>query len=108
MFDPIFDLFGRRDHNIDIFAQGKAKVLRGAEIERIDQRDAEGVSAYSNRQRTMQPRQTARNQTQNFRSNFLSCKIDKFRGQAIGDGLVKAELIDKAAIDHGLRDCFAI
>ena len=53
LFDPIFDLFCWRDHNIDIFAQGKAKVLRGAEIERIDQRDAQCVPAYSNRQRAM-------------------------------------------------------
>ena len=108
LLDPVFNLFGRSDHNIDIFAQGKAQVLRGAGIKWINQRDAQGASAYSNRKRPVQPRQTTWNQTQNFRGDFRFRQIDIFRSEPIGDRFIKAPLINKAAIDHGLRDCFPV
>ena len=108
LFDSIFDLLGRRNHNIDIFAQGKTEVLSRAKIERINQCDAQCISAHSNRKRAVQPGQPARNQAHNFRRDFLFAKIDIFRSEPISDGLVKAALIDKAAIDHGLGDGFSV
>ena len=37
-----------------------------------------------------------------------SAQIDEFSAEAVGNRLVKARLIDKTAIDHRLRDCFAV
>ena len=108
LFEPVFDLFGRRDDNIDIFAEREAKVLRRARIQWINQRDLQCVAAHSNRQRAVQPSQSARNQTQNFRRNFFLTKIDIFRPECVGDGLIKAGLIDITTIDHGLRDRLAV
>ena len=35
-------------------------------------------------------------------------KIDIIRSERVGDGLIKAVLIDETAVDHGLRDGFSI
>src|SRR5437764_11661743 len=45
--DPVLDLPGRRDHDVNVFPQRKAQIFRRAEIERIDQRDGERVVARS-------------------------------------------------------------
>jgi hypothetical protein len=108
LFDSIFDLLGRRNDNIDLFAQGKTEVLSRAKVERINQCDAQNVPAHSNRKRAVQPRQPARNQAHNFRRYFPFAKIDLFRPEPISNGLVKAALIDKATIDHGLSNSFSV
>ena len=40
LLDPLLDLLGRRDDHLEFFAEREAKILRGARIERIDQRHA--------------------------------------------------------------------
>ena len=62
---------------MDVLAQREAKIFRGAQIERIDQRDAERVVAHADRQRAMQPREAGRNQAQDFRRDFVFGKIDE-------------------------------
>ena len=37
-----------------------------------------------------------------------SFKIDQFGAERVSDGLIKSRLIDEAAIDHRLRDRFAV
>src|SRR6266566_2297100 len=63
--DLIFDLFGRRNDDVNFFAEREAKILRSAMIERINESDMQYVAAYFDRQGTVQPSQSARNQTQN-------------------------------------------
>jgi hypothetical protein len=56
----------------------------------------------------MQSGEPAWNHAQNFRSDFRVAKIDKLGAKRVGDGLVKTELIDIAAVDHGLRNGFSV
>ena len=44
-FDSILDLLRRRNDDVDVFAEREAQIFRGAQIERIDQRDCENVFA---------------------------------------------------------------
>ena len=108
LFDQVLDLIGRRDDNIDIFAKREPQVLARAQIERIDQRKADGVTEQPDRQRAMQPRQSARDQPQNLGRNLAIGKIDKFGAEPFGDGLIKTEFIDEPAVDHRLGDRFAV
>ncbi len=55
-FDPIIDLLGRRDHNIDIFAKGEAEIFSRARVERIGESNAQSVSAQTNRKCAVQAR----------------------------------------------------
>ena len=61
-FDPLFDLLGRRNDDVDVFAEREAEIFRRAQIERIDQRDCECVVRQADRQSAMQPREPAGNQ----------------------------------------------
>src|ERR1043166_7855317 len=40
LLDQLFDLFGRRNHYLDVFTERETKVVRSMEIKRIDQRDS--------------------------------------------------------------------
>lgn len=56
----------------------------------------------------MQPGQTARHHLNDARGDFPLVKVDVFRPESVGDGLVKAVLVDKAAVDHGLSNGLAV
>ena len=56
----------------------------------------------------MKPRQTRRNQLQDFRRDFVFGKIDEVSSKRVGNDLVKSALIDKAAVDQGLFDILAV
>ena len=56
----------------------------------------------------MQSRQSARNRFQYRRRNFRFAQIDKLGPERVGDRLVKSAGIDEAAVDHRLRDGFAV
>ena len=42
-FDQLFDLSARRNDDVDVFPEREPKILRGAQVKRIDQRNAERV-----------------------------------------------------------------
>ena len=53
----------RGNHYLDVFAKREAKVLSDVHLKRIDQRHSQRGVVHVNRQRPVQPRQTAGNQT---------------------------------------------
>ena len=108
LFNQFFDLLWRRDHYLYLFAKCETQVFGNLHIKRIDQRHAQRGFAHVNRQRAVQPRQSARNETQNLRRDLAFAQIDEFRAQAVGNGFIKARLIDKAAVDHRLRNRFSV
>jgi hypothetical protein len=108
LFDAIFDLFRRDDDNINVFAEGEAKILGRARIERINQRNAQRVAGHPNRKRAMETGQAAWNQLQDLGPDLSLAKIDILGSERVSDGLVKSVLVDKAAIHHGLGDGFSI
>ena len=62
LFDAFLDLLGWRDDDINVLAESETKIFARAQIERINQSDANGIADQSNRQRAMQPRQAARDE----------------------------------------------
>ena len=62
LFDAFLDLLGWRDDDINVLAKSETKIFARAQIERINQSDANGIADQSNRQRAMQPRQAARDE----------------------------------------------
>ena len=93
---------------LHIFPKREAKIFGCAQVERIGQRYAQGMIAHGNRQRAMQSRQAAGNEPQDFRSDVVIRQLDEIRPERVGNDLIKAALIHKAAIDQGLLDGFAI
>ena len=71
LLDPLFDLLGRRNDDVDVFAEREAKIFRRAQIERIDAARRECVfrSAQSAERRCNRAR-PAGNQAQNLRREF--------------------------------------
>jgi len=59
--DSIVDLLSRSDHNVDILAEGEAKIFSRARIERVGERDTQSISAQTDRERAVQTRQSAGN-----------------------------------------------
>ena len=106
--DLIFDLFGRRNDDVNFFAEREAKVLCRTKIERVNERDIQCVAVHFDRQRAVQPGQSARNQTQNFRRDFALGQVNEVGAETLSDRLIKAVLVDEAAVDHCLRDSFSI
>ena len=108
-FDPIFDLFGRRDDDVDVFAEREAEIFRRAQIERIDQRDPQSVVGKADRQRAMQagPGPLGINR-QNSGGISRSVRSTNSVAERIGDRLIKSGFIDEAAVDHRLRDGLAV
>jgi len=108
LLDPLFDLLGRRNNDVNVFAECEAKIRGSAMIERINERDMHYVAAHFDRQRAVQPGQSARNQTQNFRRDFALGQVNEVGAETLSDRLIKAVLVDEAAVDHRLRDSFSI
>ena len=69
--DPLLDLLGRGDDDVNVFAKRKAEIVRRPQVERIDERDGDAVIARAERQGAMKPRQTARDETEDFRRKLL-------------------------------------
>src|SRR5436853_62055 len=83
---PLGDSLGRGDGAFDIFSERETQIFRRARLEWIAERDAQCISAQTNRQRAMEARQAARNQFQNRWRDFLVGKIDIFGAERFGDG----------------------
>jgi len=62
-----------------VFAEREMQILGRPEIERIDQRHAQGVIRHSHGQRAMQPGQSSRDEAQNFRRDFIFADSDRVR-----------------------------
>ena len=45
LLDPLLDLLGRRNDDIDILAERKAEIFGRTRIERVDQGDAQRLAA---------------------------------------------------------------
>ena len=107
--DPIFDLLGRRDDDMDVFAEREAEIFRRAQIERIDQRDAR---ARCPRRRSAARDGGGRDRRESIVEsaaiNLALGKIDEFRPERVGDDSIESALIDEAAIDHRLCDRFSV
>ena len=54
LLDALFDLIGSRNHNLNVFAEGESKVLRCAQVERVNERHTQQTAAHFNRKRAMQ------------------------------------------------------
>ena len=63
LLDQLFDLLRRRHDDLDVFAQRETQILCHVRIERIDQRHSERRFTHVNRQRAVQPSQSAGNET---------------------------------------------
>src|SRR5262249_5750235 len=63
LLDQLLDLLGRRNDYLNVFAKCEAQVLSDMQIKWIDQRHPQRSFAHLYRQRAVQPRQTARNET---------------------------------------------
>ena len=103
-----YHLLGGSYDNMDVFPKREPKVFGCAHIQRIHQRYAQRVIDYGDRQSAVKSCQTARDQPQDLRRNFLVRKIKEIGAECVGDDLIKAALIDKAAVDQGLLDAFAV
>ncbi len=68
--DPVFHLPGRCNDHVNVFPQREPEVFRGAQIQRIKQRDADGVVVNGNRQRLMKPGEAARESDARFPARF--------------------------------------
>ena len=68
--DAVFDLFDRRDHDLDVASQREAQIFRGAQFQRIDQRHPQSVIDKIDRQRAMQTGQAGRNELHHLRDEF--------------------------------------
>ena len=56
----------------------------------------------------MEPRETAWNQSENFRRDLALGKIDKIGPQRVSDDLIEAVLIHEPAVDKRLLDVLAV
>ena len=108
LLDEFFDLLGRRNHDLNVSTECETEVLRGMEIKRIDQRNSHRGCAHFNWKRAVQPSHPTGNKPHNFRRNLASGQIDEVGADAAGDCLIKARLIDEAAVDHRLCDRFSV
>ena len=56
----------------------------------------------------METGQAARNQAEDLRCDIESAEIEIFGAEGVGDCLVEPMVVNKPAIDHGLRDGLAV
>ena len=89
--DPLFDLLGRGDDDVDVFAEGEAQIFRRARIERIDQRDLQHVIRETDRQERDAAGPDRPESIFRMRGiNLAIGKIDEFRPERVGDGSIKS------------------
>src|SRR5204862_5834317 len=94
-------------HVVAAVPHTKTYCSRRSPIARVAERDLKGVVVHRDRQRTMEPRQSARDEPQDFLRNFFA-ELDEFRRERFGDDLIKSALIDKSAVDERLLNGFSV
>ena len=108
LFQAFLDLLARGKHHLDVAAQREAQIVDRLCIERIDQRDPDGVLLHAHWQGAVQAGQPCGNRTQNFGSEFDCIEIDHFRPERVGDDPVELRFVHNPMIDHRLVDRFPI
>ena len=69
--DAVFDLFDRRDHDLDIATQRKTKIFLGPRFQRIRQRHPQGIIDKIDRQCAMQTSETSGNELHHCGRDFV-------------------------------------
>ncbi len=87
-------------------AKRRSSIVCG--IERIDERDADPVVLFADRQRAMQTREAGRDEMEDLRSEFDRVEIHHLAPEGLGNREVELMFVDNPVIDHRLLDRFPV
>ena len=97
----------RGNDDVDLAIEGKAQIFRNLRVERIDERDENGIVGMTHRKRSMKPGQPAGNEMQGVRGAVERVEVHDFGSEGFRNQREELVFGDDAVIDHDVLDRLA-